>query len=289
MKGIILKVFIASAFLLTPLSIKASDVVEISPKEVLVKETDIGKTFEIELKNNSDKTINLTAQEIRINRLNNEISNVEEGKEVLEMMGDKIQIESGSTYTHKIRIKFSSQDFVASYPAVKYLSEDSSSELIYRIEDQAVFLIQSLDGEYKLGLDVKLSNQDITTSNNIKLLVTVKNEGSKYFIPNGTASIYFKDKPIFEEPLSELMKKRLFAQDEISFEIEHNLEDTTWQAAGEYRIEVKVNSDYSANQKIGNITFMYIPTEIISIGAIALGGIVLLTLIIALIRKVKKH
>jgi|GEM_PF-2786878 len=289
MKGLILKFCLGLLMIFIPLSIKASEVVEIEPKEILVKETDIGKTFEIELKNTSDKSITLEAQEVRINRENNEIKNVEEGKEVLEMMGTKITIDSGATYTHKIRIKFSSQDFATSYPAVKYLSEDSSQDLIYKIEDQVTFLIQNLDGEYKLGLDVQLSNPDISTSNNIKLHVSIKNEGAKYFIPDGAISIYFKDQPIFDQKLTDLMNKRLFAGDEISFDVEHNLKDTTFQAVGEYRLEVKVNSDYSANQKIANITFMYLPTELITLGGIILGGVVFLLIVISLINKKKKH
>jgi len=289
MKGLILKFCLGLLMIFIPLSVKASEVVEIEPKEILVKETDIGKTFEIELKNTSDKSISLEAQEVRINRENNEIKNVEEGKEVLEMMGTKITIDSGATYTHKIRIKFSSQDFATSYPAVKYLSEDSSQDLIYKIEDQVTFLIQNLDGEYKLGLDVQLSNPDISTSNNIKLHVSIKNEGAKYFIPDGAISIYFKDQPIFDQKLTDLMNKRLFAGDEISFDVEHNLKDTTFQAVGEYRLEVKVNSDYSANQKIANITFMYLPTELITLGGIILGGVVFLLIVISLINKKKKH
>lgn len=289
MKGLILKFCLGLLMIFIPLSIKASEVVEIEPKEILVKETDIGKTFEIELKNTSDKSITLEAQEVRINRENNEIKNVEEGKEVLEMMGTKITIDSGATYTHKIRIKFSSQDFATSYPAVKYLSEDNSQDLIYKIEDQVTFLIQNLDGEYKLGLDVQLSNPDISTSNNIKLHISIKNEGAKYFIPDGAITIYFKDQPIFDQKLTDLMNKRLFAGDEISFDVEHNLEDTTFQAVGEYRLEVKVNSDYSANQKIANITFMYLPTELITLGGIIVGGAIFLLVVISLINKKKKH
>lgn len=289
MKRILLRLCLGLILLIAPLSIRAAEVVEITPKETLVKETDIGKTFEIELKNNSDKTISLVAREVRINRLNNEITSVDAGKEVLEMMDSKIQIESGSTFTHKIRIKFSSQDFAASYPAVKYLSDDNSSELVYKIEDQAIFLIQSLEGDYKLGLDAQLANPDITTSNTVKLLITIKNEGEKYFIPDGTMSIYFKEKPIFEQKLTDLINKRLFAGEEISLDIEHILEDSTLQAIGEYKVEVKINSDYSANQKIATITFMYIPYEIITKAGIIIGGALIFISIIILIRKIKKH
>lgn len=289
MKRILLRLCLGLILLITPLSIRAAEVVEITPKETLVKETDIGKTFEIELKNNSDKTISLVAREVRINRLNNEITSVDAGKEVLEMMDSKIQIESGSTFTHKIRIKFSSQDFAASYPAVKYLSDDNSSELVYKIEDQAIFLIQSLDGDYKLGLDTQLANPDITTSNTVKLLITIKNEGAKYFIPDGTMSIYFKEQPIFEQKLTDLINKRLFAGEETSLDIEHILEDSTLQAIGEYKVEVKINSDYSENQKIATITFMYIPYEIITKAGIIIGGTLIFISIIILIRKIKKH
>ncbi len=289
MKRILLRLCLGLILLIAPLSIRAAEVVEITPKETLVKETDIGKTFEIELKNNSDKTISLVAREVRINRLNNEITSVDAGKEVLEMMDSKIQIESGSTFTHKIRIKFSSQDFAASYPAVKYLSDDNSSELVYKIEDQAIFLIQSLDGDYKLGLDAQLANPDITTSNTVKLLITIKNEGEKYFIPDGTMSIYFKEQPIFEQKLTDLINKRLFAGEETSLDIEHILEDSTLQAIGEYKVEVKINSDYSANQKIATITFMYIPYEIITKAGIIIGGALIFISIIILIRKIKKH
>jgi hypothetical protein len=288
MKGLFLKICLGFILFYLPLNIYASEILEINPQEQLVKETDIGKTFDISIKNTSDQKIQLEAKEVRLNKQAETVSEVEEGKQVLEMAEKTIQIEPGATFTHKIRIKFSSQDFNSNYPAVKYLSTNSGEDLSYKVEDLVVFLIQNLDGEYKMGLDVSLANQDITTSNEIKLTVTVRNDGSKYFKPSGNVVIYYKDKPVFEEDLAEKLDKRLFTGEETSIELTHNLEDTSWQAVGEYRVELKINSDYSANQKIAEISFIYVPVQLITYTGIIIGSVVLISIITYLFKRGRK-
>ena len=275
--------------------IKAEGELEFSTDEIIVKETDLGRTYSIEITNKSDKEVFLKAEEILVERTNTGEfvkktieANNEGSAGSLEIFQSTLKIKPGEKIEHKVRIKFSSKNFSTDYPGINYvLYTDSSYKTVENDSYYIPFIVQSLSGEYKMDLNIDITNQDITTDTTIHVVAEVANTGSKFFSPEGSISIYKGDELIAELSVADLFPKRMYPTDNIVIEKDLSIPGEKIDSVGEYTVKFTTKNDFIEKGKTIAMTFMFVPMQILYIAGGAIGLIVIITIIISIIQKKK--
>jgi len=300
-KRIITTIITLAFFISTIASVEAEDLLSISTEEIIVKETDLGRTYSIELTNKSDKDIFIKAEEIVVERsktgnfvkkdlATTNTTNDQEASKSLEIFQTSFKIKPGEKIEHKVRIKFSSKNFSFEYPGINYIVySDSAYKAMVNDDNFVPFIVQSLSGEYKMDLNVNISNQDITTDQTIHIIAEVANTGSKFFSPEGSIAIYKGDVLIAELNVSDFMPDRMYPTDNIIIEKDLSIPGDKIDSIGEYTVKFTTQNDFIEKGKTISMTFMFVPTQIFYIAGGAIGLIVIVTIIISIIQKKKSN
>ena len=273
------------------LNVSATDIIEIDPQQIIVKETDLGKTFTINLRNTTDKKISLKATEILFEKTDSGIINPTETEVIetaLEMFTNEITLAPGAEFEHKVRVKFSTSNYTNTYPGLKYENQQAA-DLTYNYTGYVPFLIQNREGEYKMGIDIAISNSDISTTADIDVSGSIINEGGKFFNASGSVLIYKDNKLLFEQDVSEQFAGLIFPSNSKDFQLNYQITDNSINAIGEYKVEIQVKSDINTSTKVAAINFMYIPFEVIKTGLLILGAIIGIIILIFLIIKLRNR
>ena len=286
-----------SIFISTIATVKAEELLSISTDEIIVNETDLGRTYSIELTNKSDKDIFIKAEEIVVERsktgdfVKKDVeANDQETSKSLEVFQTSFKIKPGEKIEHKVRIKFSSKNFSFEYPGINYIVySDSAYKTMVNDNNFIPFIVQSLSGEYKMDLNVNISNQDITTDQTIHIIAEVANTGSKFFSPEGSIAIYKGDVLIAELNVSDFMPDRMYPTDNIIIEKDLSIPGDKIDSIGEYTVKFTTQNDFIEKGKTISMTFMFVPTQIFYIAGGAIGLIVIVTIIISIIQKKKSN
>ncbi len=299
-KRIITTIITLSIFISTIATVKAEELLSISTDEIIVNETDLGRTYSIELTNKSDKDIFIKAEEIVVERsktgdfVKKDVAttnpNDQETTKSLEIFQTSFKIKPGEKIEHKVRIKFSSKNFSFEYPGINYVVySDSAYKAMVNDDNFVPFIVQSLSGEYKMDLNINISNQDITTDETIHVIAEVANTGSKFFSPEGSIYIYKGDVLIAELNVSDFMPKRMYPTDNITIEKDLSIPGDKIDSVGEYTVKFTTKNDFIENGKTISMTFMFVPTQIFYIAGGAIGLIAIVTIIITIIQKKKSN
>ncbi len=283
----------AFLFLLSTKTVRAEASLTLSPEEITVKETDIGKTYTIKVTNPTEKDIYVKAEEISVTRLSGGDFEVQkttkDSTKSLEMFKETFTIKPNETIEHKVRVKFSSKNFVSEYPGIQYsLYSDNSFKTMVKDDKYIPFIIQSLSGEYKMDINLDITNQDITSDTLIHVRAEVANTGSKFFTPEGKISIYKGGTLITEVEINDLLPTRMYPTDNIVIDKDLTISDEKLDSVGEYTVKFTTKNDLLEKGKTIEMTFMFVPKLIYYLAGGLVAAIILVTIVISVIQKRKK-
>lgn len=264
----------------------------ISPDLLVIKETNIGKMYDIKVTNNTTQKVQMISQEgIVIRNIAQQVVPVNEEvtKQFLEIFPLEFNIEPGSTFDLKVRTKFTSTDISEKFPAVIIKTKTgTTSEVGLNFEIYIPVLIQNLNGQYKLTTDLKINFDRFTFDPQISVSGVINNEGSKFFNPSGTLILSKDTVKLAEKEVTTQIGGLEFPKEARSFTTDFVIPDSSFKGVGEYIVESKIGSDLSGNVITARIKFIYIPKELIYLTGGALLGVIIITAIVKFVVKLKK-
>ena len=145
-----------SIFISTIATVKAEELLSISTDEIIVNETDLGRTYSIELTNKSDKDIFIKAEEIVVERsktgdfVKKDVAttnpNDQETTKSLEIFQTSFKIKPGEKIEHKVRIKFWQSNLlcnrIMNYIIFKKAEVYTSQNMLYFCLPSLLFITQ---------------------------------------------------------------------------------------------------------------------------------------------------
>lgn len=264
---------------------------EVTPTQVVMQVNDLGKTYTFNLKNNTDTSLVLVLSEASVTQ--NEDGTVSASaqaatKTYLEISKTLVNLSARGTATASVRTKITSIEASTSLPALKLQQQGATSGYAIYIP----FVMQPTTGKLSMNTNLEVNADGFTFIPELKISGSVDNNGDKFFTPTGTVVVLKNGEKLTEQPITNQLSGILFPAKEKAFEIDWTIPDNGFESAGEYIIETRIGNDLSDKVTVSRINFVYIPKQLLYLAGGVIGGLIVLTLIIniikAIVRKTKK-
>jgi len=260
--------------------------ISISPSMITVDENDLGKTYEIQIKNNTDRSLTMFASERFVRRKEGKIVpvEIENPGSLLEFNQDDFVIAPNQEYLFKVRIKLSIDKFQA-YPSISFSESEPGNELSVGAELLTVFLLQDFDGTLLLETNTTINQPNIALNRTLNIFGTIKNSGEKYFDPAGTVKVFRNETLLFEKQVTTQIEGWLFPEESKEFSLTWENDLSIIDSLGNYTIETSIQSYPYSRITTNTINFFFIPSEVFIYGIPFVAGLVVCFLLIRFIHE----
>lgn len=271
---------------------KAVNGVTVEPSKIVMQINDYGKVYTFTITNTTGAKINLTASEGLVTQNEDGTTaplNEEVKKSFIEILNNKVTIEDGKTAEIKVRTKIVGNDTTAKFPAMVLKSSDNASAGIgIAYELYIPIIAQNTSGKLSMASEMKIDVENYSFTPNVTVSGTVTNDGDKFYTPSGTIVILKDGVKIQEQEISSQIAEILMPGKTRQFNYTWTNPKQSYDGVGEYTVETRITNNQSEKIVGSRIKYIYVPMQLVYIVAGAVGGIVLLVIVINVVKTIVK-
>jgi len=254
-----------------------------TPTNFVISENDLGQKSTITLSNLTNNSITLAVKECIAQKVDGDYQETDNSGvgSSIEILSPSITLKANAqtTLTPRVRISASSQFEQLKVPCVKIVLPKTSESMIIP------FIVQNLGGNVQIGTTLDIHNTGVITSSDLKIDGTISNSGGKFFFPQGNVTITKDGKTLFENDLSSQIGGLMLPGESKSFNADWTDNLSTINSIGEYTVTLRVTNDQNGDTTGKEITYMYINSDVLLLGSIALGTILLISIGVVILKR----
>jgi len=286
-KSIFLLLFIFALITAYPTLAEDFTNITVSPSNFVVLENDLGKKMEITINNPSSADAKMTIEECIAEKINREYvkSSEEMIKSSIEIDNTEITVKAKSELVVITRVRISASGGTQ-IACVKIAPKDLASNTTNTIPTTIIpYLIQNFKGEQKIDITMDIGISGIATSTDITIRGTINNIGDKFFTPKGSIIISKGGTKLQEIEITSQIPGLMLPGESKSFEVKWTNTLDTITSIGEYQIDARISTDQSGTSTVKQVTYTYIPTDVILLVSILVGALLLIIIGVIVLKK----
>lgn len=240
--------------------------VSVSPAIQIIQDTDLGKSFDISIKNNTSEELTFTPELSGVVRGESGTVPVDAAPDgIIDFDENAFVVPTGESYQFPVRVSLT-PEVTDTFPAITFTAASGEDQVALNTSLVSVFLVQNIDGSLGVDSDITLNQPGIAFQPVFSLSGTVFNTGEKFYNPSGTIRVTKDGQTIIEEEITTQIEGLLFPTENKQFEVNWTLDGGFPDAVGNYDIELRVKPNPFEQTHISKTQVTFIPLELLVVG-----------------------